>query len=359
MIFTDALTIDAPRTTSDGYMAVRARAAKSGVYQYLGAEVDPSGTKFKPHDTVNVYRPESEVFDTRSVHSFLMKPITDDHPHEAVTADNWRNHAKGVVAKAMRDGDHLAFDLVLMDRGLIDQVQSGKRELSNGYSTDLKFEDGIAPDGTAYQAVQRQISGNHVAVVDRGRAGPDCRIADRAAICDKLPQQILDGDGTLFKIIRDGVTIEVNDAYIATLDTKIATLTSDIAGLNTQVGTLTATVSTKDGEIAALKQKLTDAEMTPAKLDAAVKARAAVVDAAKEIAPTLDTAKLSEAEIRKAVVDAKLPNHGLDDNGVAGAFAALIVAPRDNLRDSVLANKVVTGDTAAATRNAVRAARFN
>lgn len=192
MLF-DALTLDAPRRTSDGFLAVRARAAKSGVYAYSGAEVDPDN-KYGLRDaaSVNVLRDEATVFSPSSVRSFIGKPITDDHPSEAVTAANWRDHSRGVVMGAMRDGDHLAFDLVLMDAATIAKVEAGKVELSNGYSATLTHGDFTAPDGTKCQFRQDAVVGNHVAIVDRGRAGPSCRIGD-AATCDALPIALEDG----------------------------------------------------------------------------------------------------------------------------------------------------------------------
>lgn len=191
--FADRLTLDAPRRTSDGYMAVRAKAARTGVYQYTGREVDPNNEHgLRDQPSVNVLRDEAAVFDKRAVHSFIGKPITDDHPREAVTASNWRDHGRGVVMGAIRDGDHLAFDLVLMDAGTISKVEAGKAELSNGYAATLEFGDFAGPAGEKCQARQAAIVGNHVAIVDRGRAGPSCRIGD-AAICDALPIALQDG----------------------------------------------------------------------------------------------------------------------------------------------------------------------
>lgn len=192
--FTDVLTLDAPKRTRDGYLAVRAKAARTGVYQYGGREVDPEN-KHGLRDTavVNVLRDEQTVFDSVAAHSFIGKPITDDHPTQAVTRDNWRDHARGVIMGAMREGDYLAFDLLLTDGAAIDKVQSGKRELSNGYDANLEFGDFTAADGTKCQARQTSIKGNHIALVDRGRAGPECRIVDAIAICDALPIALQDG----------------------------------------------------------------------------------------------------------------------------------------------------------------------
>lgn len=193
MFFSDALTLDAPKRTADGYLAVRARAARTGVYQYTGREVDPDNKHgLRDQASVNVLRDDAAVFDERAVRSFIAKPITDDHPREAVTAANWRDHGRGIVMGAIRDGDHLAFDLVLMDAATIAKVEAGKAELSNGYAATLEFGDFSGPGGEKCQVRQAGIVGNHVAIVDRGRAGSSCRIGD-AAICDALPIALQDG----------------------------------------------------------------------------------------------------------------------------------------------------------------------
>lgn len=193
MLFSDALTLDAPRPLQGGALAVRARAARTGVYQYAGREIDPDNTHgLRDTAVVNVLRDESEVFDERAVRSFIGKPITDDHPSQPVTADNWRTHARGTIMGAMRDGEYLAFDLMLTDAPTVAKVNAGKRELSNGYACDVEFGDFTAADGTKCAARQTNITGNHIALVGHGRAGPTCRIGD-AAICDALPIALEDG----------------------------------------------------------------------------------------------------------------------------------------------------------------------
>ena len=193
VLFSDALTLDAPRPMQGGFVAVRAKAARTGTYSYLGSEIDPENKHgLRDAGMVNVLRDDAAVFDAKSVHSFIGKPITNDHPREAVNAGNWRDHARGVVMGAMRDGEYLAFDLLLTDKATIDAVDAGKRELSNGYAAELQFGDFTGPGGVKCVAKQVAITGNHVAIVDRGRAGPSCRIGD-AAICDALPIALQDG----------------------------------------------------------------------------------------------------------------------------------------------------------------------
>lgn len=360
MFFTDKLTLDRARRTSDGFMAIRARAARSGVYQYLGREVDPEGKRFTADQVVNVYRPADEVFKRESVASFVGKPITDDHPSEAVNSGNWRDLARGTIMGAARDtledGDFVSFDLAFMDAATIAKVDAGKKELSNGYDCELEFADGVAPDGTEYQAIQRNIRGNHVALVDAGRAGSQCSIGDgftcepipsdavRKMLCDERTYELerdrakngrdengnLTGDHAMPKILTiDGLKVDISN-----VDTAESTITSlmDKAGAaakradeaEAEVAKLTTDMAAKDAEIETLKAKLEDTKISPADMRAAAKSYADAVAKAKALGVTVaDDA--DEPQIRRAVVDAKLGDKAKDwtDAQVDASFEAL------------------------------------
>lgn len=403
MLFADKLTLGTPRRTREGYLAVRAKAARSGVYDYRGIEVDPEGKRFKADEIVKVYRPENEVFNKDSVHSFLLKPITDDHPSEPVTADNWKAHAKGVNAGAMRDGEHLAFDLVVMDASAIDAIDKGKKELSNGYGCDLSFEDGVAPDGEAYQAVQRNIVGNHIALVRAGRAGPECRIGD-AAPCDRMPQDPLGelmwkmindvlGDERTYNpnpndnknnptnagrqsgdfkmphtLMIDGLQVpNVSDeakAAIEKLQGQVRASDEAKTKVETDLATAKTDLAARDAEIVNLKKSVEDAKVTPAQLRDQAKAYAQVCDKAKAL--KVEFAEDADAEtIKKAVVDAKMGDTAKDYDAkqVAAAFDVLTKDAKtedkgpDQLRDA-LSSGVRTNDAKTGV-NSARTAWLN
>lgn len=336
MQFCDALELGKPRRTKEGYLAVRARAARAGVYDYLGSEVDPEGAHFKADQVVKVYRPESEVFAKDAVHSFLMKPITDNHPSVPVTADNWKQHARGVAAAALRDGDHLAFDLLLMDAAAIEAVDSGKRELSNGYACELEIGDGTAPDGTAYQATQRTIRGNHIAIVDKGRAGSTCRISDGGnklfENCDASPVIILDAreePKPMSTITLDGLKVDLADAEavkaaIAKLQGQVADAVTAQTTAETQVAALTTDKATLEAKVTTLEKQLEDAKVTPAQLRDAAAAFAKVQDQGKKLGVEI-TDDMDEGAIMKAAVTAKLGDAAKDwtDAQIETSFATL------------------------------------
>lgn len=372
VLFSDALTLDAPRRTKDGYLFARANAARTGTYQYLGREIDPDNKhNLRDAGMVNVLRDTGEVFDPNSAVSFIGKPITDNHPTVAVNAANWRDHARGTVMGAQwKEDGHLAFDLLLTDAALIDAVQAGKRELSNGYSAELEFGDFTAADGTKCVARQTKIKGNHVAIVDQGRAGPSCAIQDSIAICDANPAALAafnpSPQETRVKITNlDGMPVNLSDA--AAVEAALTKLDQKLTDAQAKVGTLTAdlatantAIQTKDGEIVALTAKLKDAEVTPAKLQQLADARAQVIAKAKALSPQMATDGKTDAEIRKEAVTAKLGDAAKDmtDAAIEGAFIAFTkdAAPADPLRRALTDGVQTIGDAETAFADAQRKA---
>ncbi len=333
MFFADRLTLDAPKRTKDGYLAVRAKVARTGLYDYAGHEVDPQNKHgLRDKAIVKVYRPGDEVFDRASLASFIGKPITDDHPREAVTADNWRSHARGTIMGAVRDGEYVAFDFLLTDAEAIRAVESGKRELSNGYAVDLDYTAGTTPDGQAYDAVQRSIRGNHCALVRYGRAGSECAIKDGFPVCDAITADALDAlsaslnhderNGTMpHTLIIDGLQVpNVSDEAKACIEK----LQGQLKDVNEQVATLTTEKATTDAKVTTLEKQVADAKITPAMLRDAAKSYHRTVDAAKALGVTVSD-DADEAAIRKTVVSAKIGDAAKDwtEDQIAASFATL------------------------------------
>jgi hypothetical protein len=389
MLFFDKLTLDAPKKTKEGFLATRARAARAGIYDYLGRELDPEGKHFAADQVVKVWRSPEEVFSRDSVHSFLLKPITDDHPSVPVTADNWKSYARGVNAGAMRDGDFLAFDLVLMDTGAIQAVDAGKKELSNGYSSDIIVESGQTPDGQHFDARQTNIRGNHIALVKAGRAGPECRIGD-AKPCDSIhvdsfAKLLADGETyrrennrdnskpndadpsgaqSMNTFTIDGIPFEMSDQAIAAvkkLQGQRDEAVAKLATAETSIATLTTDKATLEAEKATLAKQLDDSKLSPQALRDAAKAYQATVDKAKALGIAVTDA-MDEAAIIKACVSKHVGDVSKDwnDAQLAASFASLKTdarQPIDPVREALSSGSVVIGDTQT-IRNAARDSRY-
>lgn len=171
----DRLTIDNKRRTGDGFLVVNARVARAGnVQAYTGAEVG------KPEmATVRVYRPADEVFSKDTMASFAHRPVTLGHPSAAVTSTNWKDVAKGwSEGEVARDGEFVRVSMLLADDATIGEIDAGTRELSMGYDCTLDWTAGVSPSGEAYDAIQRGIRSNHIAVVPKARGGSELRIGD-------------------------------------------------------------------------------------------------------------------------------------------------------------------------------------
>lgn len=139
--------------------------ARTGSYDYLESEIIEGGDRNK---IVKVFRTDDEVFDPTSIASFENKPFVDDHPLDNVTPENYRELAKGYMINVRRGTDDLEnclmCDVVITDPDTIDLVVSGrKRELSLGYDTVIQNRSG--------NYYMTKIRGNHLALVDDGRAG--------------------------------------------------------------------------------------------------------------------------------------------------------------------------------------------
>lgn len=398
MFLADNLTLDAPRRTSDGYLAVRARAARAGVYSYTGQEVDPRNEHgLRDEASVNVLRDEATVFDKKAVHSFIGKPITNDHPTAAVNSANWRDHARGVVMGAQwQEGGYLAFDLLLTDQAAIDAVQNGKRQLSNGYEAILEFGDFTSTDGVKCPARQAAVKGNHVAIVDRGRAGEACAISD-VAHCDALPTEIMDrwladertytdksGDGKTgssnsgkahdgevkmpHTLMIDGLQVpNVSDeakAAIEKLQGQVRVADEAKGKAETDLAKLTTDKAELDAKVVTLEKQVVDAKLTPQQLRDAAKAYQTTVDKAKALGVEV-TDEMDEAAIQKAVVSARLGDAAKDWSAeqVAVSFATLTaqvddVKP-DHLRTVIASQPTKVGDNGASVRDLARSMQYN
>lgn len=132
--------------------------------------VDPA-TKY-----ARVYRGEDELFDPKTIGSFMGVAVTDEHPEDDVDPTNWADLSRGFSTTNVRRGegeyeDCLVADLIITHEDLIKAIDDDKREVSCGYSADYR-QTGV---GTG---IQTNIIGNHIALVEKGRCGPRCAIGD-------------------------------------------------------------------------------------------------------------------------------------------------------------------------------------
>lgn len=355
----DFMSLTSRQMTAEGYMVAPGNLARTGVQDYRAYELGLDADGMDPMKVIRLHRPPEEVFDAASMASFESKPITIEHPPVAVTADNWTDLAKGEVRDVARSGDLMTGTLLIKAKDAIEALQAGKVQLSNGYTFELDMTSGTTADGRAYDGVQRNIRGNHVALVDAARCGSACRIADS--------QPKLEGNTMpelKRKVTVDGIPLEVEDTAAGVIDTLIKQrdeARDALTPLKTKAAEadgLKVALDKAHADIEALKKDV----ITPEARDAMVAEWAKLIGDAKRLVPDLATDGKTCLAIRrevigtlvgkdataKAVADAVLAGKALDSaepEVVRATFNALAAAVKTEANDAeVSANDAAVAD---------------
>ncbi len=261
----DVGRIDRAKRTGAGGARVPATIARTGVQVYH----DAAGRE------VREYRPADEVFAALSLDSLSSIPVTVGHPG-SVDAGNWRRHAVGHVSDApaarRQDGpaEWLETSVVISDAAALSRVSSGDLvEVSMGYTADVVAESGTAPDGQRYDAVQRNIRFNHLALLENGRAraGRGARLRLDANGDEEMKLDSNEG-AAKSRVKVDGIDCEYgSETHVQMLERR-ATQAAERADAQA------ALVAAHATEIGALKAKL-DAVPAPQNVEALVAAELA------------------------------------------------------------------------------------
>lgn len=325
--------------TPEGYLTVVVPITRPGVFPYQ-----------RQDGTVQMEaKLPDEIFNDRTIRSARSKPVTDEHPNEPVTIDNYQAYAKGMSHTDSRVEDLKLFvSLTITDKGLIQKVYDGKREISIGFMSDVVAESGVY-NGQTYEYVQRNLEINHIAIVDQGRAGPEVAIRS-----DSDAWQIQDekGGSTLVKIKIEGSEYEVDPTVKAHIDAlKAQKETAKVKG---------DSLDTLQGRYDALEVKLqnTEQELVTAKenqfsadeLDKKVEERVNLVSTAKPLlGDSYDFTGKTEREIKEAVISTtkeEFKGDGKSDDYINAFFDATVEQVQSTGYSSTGANNAFTGDAA-------------
>lgn len=214
-----------------------------------------------------------EILSDATVSSANSKPVTDGH-HGLVTKDNSHDLLKGFTASNGHvEGNMLYNDITITDPNLISQIKSGdKRELSIGFETQMDPTSGTY-NGTKYDAVQRNIRINHVAVVPKGRAGHEVRlIGDSAEAVEQVEPSEEKGNQMETRVVRaDGqnITVAADDVEkITKLDADNSAKAKQIADLDAQIKKLQSEKAQLQGDADASAKKADEAQAKADSLEA-------------------------------------------------------------------------------------------
>ncbi|OBW92990.1 DUF2213 domain-containing protein [Gallibacterium salpingitidis] len=255
------------------------------------------------------YRPPDEVFKVDSLRAYKGIPITDEH-HGVITKEKAHLVVGSVLSEGKQDGNNLTADIVIHNT---QAVELGKKELSVGYAVELEMKSGITEDGEPYDAIQRNIKPNHLAIVKVGRAG-NARLNMDAADAvefreDGEPQM---SDTKLADIRLDsGITYQAAPEVIVELNK----LKQDVAIALAEKDKEAARADTAEAKV-----KTLEAEKEKLKQDALVAAKARVELEATAKAHKVEVkADSTDRQLREAVITA-IRQDGVDLSQKSDAY---------------------------------------
>lgn len=154
--------------------------SKTGVFPYLGREIGYPG--LEPNKIYYVLRSEQELMSQEAIKSFELLPITKGHrmlgPQEQGLTPAEKIPQQGVVGeKVFAEGDTLYANIKVTSEQAKNDINNGLKELSLGYFCRWVKETGEYK-GRHYDFAQKNIRGNHLAIVPLGRMGHDVRVMD-------------------------------------------------------------------------------------------------------------------------------------------------------------------------------------
>lgn len=290
----DAGTLGKVERTPTGGVRVPAHVTRVGVLTYVRRD----GT------TVREYRPADEVFHADSLATLADAAVTVAHPPAGkVTPETFRTDAVGYVREPGRADGHLVrAQLVLQDAAAIARVDAGELvELSCGYACVIDPTPGVTPDGERYDQVQRAIRYNHVALLPRGggRAGPDVRLRLDGACVEVVERTLTSGappaehrNDTMKTERIDGVDYEIGSvAWAQARERRDARIAENIAALEAgkKAAEVKAAEQSARADASEARVRSLEQELSPARLDARVAERAALLE---KVRPVLGAEKL-------------------------------------------------------------------
>lgn len=165
-------------TDENGFLHVRSsHITKATVNPYYGREIP--GWQEAGLDPEAVYyglRDPQEL--QASLETWAGLPLHIEHHIDSADEPEKFTRVGAVGTGAVWNPPYVDAPLTVWDRAAIDAIEDGSfRELSCAYRYDPDFTPG-SYEGTPYDFIMRNIRGNHVALVEEGRAGPDVVVAD-------------------------------------------------------------------------------------------------------------------------------------------------------------------------------------
>jgi hypothetical protein len=299
--------------TAEGWLRARGMLTRTGVFEYMKAD----GT------TRRELRLPEEVFSAEALKSFELVPMVNGHPSEPLNAENTKRLQIGTIGEPKRDGELVTANLVVTDQTSVKQILGGRNQLSCGYTADCEEKSGVH-NGERYDSIQRNIRGNHVALVDQARGGPNLRVrldsafaANPDCVVESLESALDNPSGVTLvtKMTVDGVDYEMSESASQAVEKSLKALNEKLAESAKQVESAKAESATHsaraDGFEAELKKANEALKSAPEQIRAEIKARVELEKLAGTVLGETKLDGMDNQAVKVAVVE-KLKGDKLD-----------------------------------------------
>lgn len=216
---------------------------KIGVFPYLGRQIS---AELEPDRIYQVLRPKEELTRPETLESLKLIPLINDHTMIGTQAGMKPAEEVGVEGTTGTNvkvsGRLLTNDLKCYTENIKELISSGKKDLSMGYRCRYELTEGEF-EGQHYDAIQRDIIFNHIALVDEGRMGSDVRVMDSFTFDsikeltqnkeNKMDEEKKTQDEDKREIIREVMAIAAkpNEEFEGGEEEKIDTITKKLEAL--------------------------------------------------------------------------------------------------------------------------------
>ena len=313
----DFSPIEKHELTPEGYLRVWASIARTGIQHYTDAD----------GSIRREYRPHEEVASPESLASFAGKAITSEHPPVLLDSANTKDYQVGFSGtEVVYDNGFVKAVMTVTDQDAIERIMRGDaREVSAGYRVNYDPTPGVTEDGEHYDGIQTGILGNHIAIVRRGRAGPQVKLhLDRQDAADPSLFPLEEHTPMSAKVVFDGAEFEVTESVALAITKEREDAKMSFEDMKKKYDELQAAADSMKSEMDAMEKEMKGkcdaaegradalaehveelkAEVEAAKainLDSMVEERVALIEKAK---PVLDSAyEFSGKTAREVMVD--------------------------------------------------------
>jgi hypothetical protein len=248
------IKIRKPEITPEGYLRSEAVFARDGILEYRM----PTG---------NIRRelrlPEENQ---KAITGFGLKGLSVEHPPVLLDSSNSKDFVVGMSdSNVVYDkGGFVRGVITLFDSKAIELVQSGQKvEISAGYQCRVEECPGVWK-GQKYDAIQRDLQINHIALTAKGRAGSDVRVLlDSANETDPdVGIQVFKQKHKMARITIDSVIYE--DEIPSEIATKIGQKLTELDNVKSRADSLEKDLKAAQSE---LEEVVTDRDRAYGRAD--------------------------------------------------------------------------------------------